>query len=180
MFCPKCGNKQLPEARFCAACGARLQSTAPVKPSQTSQFAIDAAGDGYAGFWMRFVAWIIDQICVALGLWGIFSLLRLLYPATLYQQVSGATTIFILLALYYVILTAVRGQTVGKIALGIRVVGKDGEAPGLGYAVLREVVGKFISAIALFLGFLWIGCDKEKQGWHDKIAGTRVIKIRNE
>ena len=180
MFCPKCGNKQLSEARFCASCGAQLQPLAPPAPYHEPRPAIAVGKDAYAGFWMRFVAWIIDQICVALGLWGIFSLLRLLYPATLYQQVSGATTSFILLALYYVILTAVRGQTVGKIALGIRVVGKDGEAPGLGYAVLREVVGKFISAIALFLGFLWIGCDKEKQGWHDKIAGTRVIKIRNE
>ena len=48
----------------------------------------------------------------------------------------------------------------------------------MGYAVLREIVGKFVSAIAFFLGFLWIGWDGRKQGWHDKIAGTHVVRAR--
>ena len=78
--------------------------------------------------------------------------------------------------LYYVLLTGLRGQTVGKMALGIRVVRSDGQVPGLGYAVLREVVGKFVSVIALFLGFLWIAWDRERQGWHDMIAGTHVVR----
>ena len=88
----------------------------------------------------------------------------------------GGFTGLVLPVLYYVLLTGLRGQTVGKMALGIRVVRSDGQVPGLGYAVLREVVGKFVSVIALFLGFLWIAWDRERQGWHDMIAGTHVVR----
>jgi uncharacterized RDD family membrane protein YckC len=79
---------------------------------------------------------------------------------------------------YLVLMTGLKGQTLGKMAVGIRVVREDGSVPGLGYAALREVVGKFASTIALFLGFLWIARDPEKRGWHDHIAGTRVINVR--
>lgn len=85
--------------------------------------------------------------------------------------------VFIITPLYYVVLTGTRGQTLGKMALGIKVVNRNGDVPGLGYAALREVVGKFISFIALLLGFLSIAWDPKKQGWHDKIAGTWVIKV---
>ena len=72
----------------------------------------------------------------------------------------------------------IKGQTLGKMALGIKVIKRNGQALGLGQAALREVVGKFVSFIALCLGFLWVAWDPKKQGWHDKIAGTEVIKVR--
>ena len=43
---------------------------------------------------------------------------------------------------------------------------------------LRETVGKLVSALILLLGFLWILWDKDRQGWHDKIAGTLVVSER--
>jgi uncharacterized RDD family membrane protein YckC len=47
-----------------------------------------------------------------------------------------------------------------------------------GLAFLRWV-GYIISAVVLYLGFVWIAFDAKKQGWHDKIAGTVVIRVRN-
>ncbi len=75
---------------------------------------------------------------------------------------------------YYVILTA-RGATLGKKVFGLKVVKKDGTLPGLGRALLRQTVGYFVSSI-FGLGFLWIAFDPQRQGWHDKIAGTYVVR----
>jgi uncharacterized RDD family membrane protein YckC len=61
--------------------------------------------------------------------------------------------------------------------VGVKVVNAQGDIPGLRRAALREILGKIISAIVLFLGFLWIAWDRQKQGWHDKIAGTYVVKV---
>jgi uncharacterized RDD family membrane protein YckC len=70
------------------------------------------------------------------------------------------------------------GATPGKMALGQQIVdAQTGGRIGLGKALLRYV-GTIISAIPLCLGYLWIIWDGEKQGWHDKIAGTRVIRGR--
>jgi uncharacterized RDD family membrane protein YckC len=78
--------------------------------------------------------------------------------------------------LYYWFFTGLRGQTPGKMAVGIKVIDAQGNRPGLGIAALREVLGKLISTIVLCLGFLWIAWGKEKQGWHDRIASTHVVK----
>ena len=46
----------------------------------------------------------------------------------------------------------------------------------MGRAAVREILGKLISTIVLFIGFLWIAFDDKKQGWHDKLASTYVVK----
>jgi uncharacterized RDD family membrane protein YckC len=69
-----------------------------------------------------------------------------------------------------------RGQTLGKAVLGMRVYKVTGEPAGFGTMLLREVVGKSISGLVISLGFLWIIWDREHQGWHDRIAGTLVLK----
>ena len=79
---------------------------------------------------------------------------------------------------YYWFFTVKNGATPAKKFFGLRVIGSDGKEkvdPVKGF--LREIVGKFISGIVLGLGFLWILWDKERQGWHDKIASTRVIQV---
>ena len=80
--------------------------------------------------------------------------------------------------LYYWLFTGLKGQTPGKMAVGIKVIDAGGNVPGLGRAALRETVGKIISAIPLFLGYFWVAWDPKKQGWHDKLAGTYVTKSR--
>ena len=68
------------------------------------------------------------------------------------------------------------GQTVGKRALGIRVYDfrQGGGSIGYGRGFVRQI-GKYLSAIPLGLGYLWMLWDKEKQCWQDKLAGTVVV-----
>lgn len=78
--------------------------------------------------------------------------------------------------LYFVGFWAWRAQTPGMMVLGLRLArDADGSAPGLGRSILRYI-GFFISAVVLFIGFIWIAFDSRKQGWHDKIAGTVVVR----
>lgn len=73
------------------------------------------------------------------------------------------------------------GATLGKKWLKIRVVRTDGSNLTLFQAILREVIGKFISSLVLSLGYFWALWDKNRQTWHDKIAGTYVVtKLPND
>lgn len=72
-----------------------------------------------------------------------------------------------------------RGLTPGKYLVGEQVVDHlDGAQPGIGKMLLREVLGKWVSGLLFGLGYLWAIWDKDGQAWHDKIAGTVVIKRR--
>ncbi len=68
------------------------------------------------------------------------------------------------------------GATVGKMALGLKVVSSDGKILTPTQIALRETLGKLISGYVLLLGFIWILFDNRRQGWHDKIAKTLVVK----
>jgi uncharacterized RDD family membrane protein YckC len=68
------------------------------------------------------------------------------------------------------------GATPGKLAVGLKIVdARTGLAPSTGRLVLR-LVCYLVSALPLYLGFVWVALDRRKQGWHDKIAGTVVIQ----
>lgn len=82
--------------------------------------------------------------------------------------------IFILLG-YLIIFTGLRGQTPGKMVAGIIVVDDEGHVPGVAVAIPREMVGRLVATAALGLGLAWISLDPQRQGWHDKIAGTYVV-----
>ena len=119
-----------------------------------------------AGFLVRLVAAFIDGI--------ILVVVNLLITVVFNQQVAGLLT-FIVGIGYYVYFWSTSGSTPGKQAMGLRVVSTDGSIPTASKAFLRYV-GYIISAIPFFLGFIWIAFDPQKQGWHDKIAGTYVVK----
>jgi uncharacterized RDD family membrane protein YckC/effector-binding domain-containing protein len=77
---------------------------------------------------------------------------------------------------YFVGMWTWRQQTLGMMAFGLRVArDADGQPPGLARSLLRYV-GYWLSWIALFIGFIWVAFDSRKQGWHDKIAGTVVVR----
>jgi len=61
---------------------------------------------------------------------------------------------------------------------GLKVVQSTGEKMTLGVGFLRWV-GYIISGMVFYLGFIWIAFDGKKQGWHDKIAGTVVVRAKN-
>jgi uncharacterized RDD family membrane protein YckC len=80
---------------------------------------------------------------------------------------------------YYIYFIGKDGATPGKKHYGVKVVDKTTlEPPGYLKAFLREVIGKFASQLFFALGYLWAIWDKEKQAWHDKIAGTVVINTK--
>lgn len=84
----------------------------------------------------------------------------------------------ILMFLVNVLLTAKTGQSMGKKAIKIKVVKRGGnDAPGLMGAILREVVGAVANGLVLYIGYLWMFFDKNKQTWADKIANTVVVKV---
>src|SRR4051812_23551144 len=129
-----------------------------------------------AGFWARFGAVVIDGFVVA-----IVPVIVIVIGAV---AGSGA-----LLAIGYVLLFVVgigyeiyfhggrTGQTVGKRALGIRVVDFNTGGPiGYGRATVR-LIGRYVSGVVCYLGYLWMLWDKEKQCWHDKFANDVVVPV---
>lgn len=87
-------------------------------------------------------------------------------------QIGGG---LIFLVLYTVGFWAWRGQTLGKIALRVRVVGVDGRPIGVGRAIVRYI-GYLVSTLVFLGGYLMIGLTRRKQGLHDKIARTYVVR----
>jgi uncharacterized RDD family membrane protein YckC len=88
-------------------------------------------------------------------------------------MVAGLT--LLLLALNFVVLAGMGGQTAGMRILGIYIVRVDGKPFTLKQAALRHLIGYPLSMSAFFLGFLWILWDPRQQGWHDKLARTIVV-----
>jgi uncharacterized RDD family membrane protein YckC len=135
-----------------------------------------------AGFLRRLVAYIIDMVIVGIPN-GIIQAIFL--GGAQSGDTSGGATVMALIgsvlilvwSLGYLIFFWTRsGQTPGKKIMGVKVVSTDGELIGVGKAILR-IIGYAISGIVFYLGFLWIIFDGNKQGWHDKIAGTYVIRV---
>jgi uncharacterized RDD family membrane protein YckC len=120
-----------------------------------------------AGFWLRFAGTLIDGILIT-----IVSLpLQLALSPALYYAIAIPLGVA-----YYVLLEGgPKGQTVGKMAVGIRVFDLAQGGPiGYGRAFIRYI-GRIASSIPLFLGYFWMLWDKEKQTWHDKFAGSVVV-----
>jgi uncharacterized RDD family membrane protein YckC len=140
------------------------------EPSQQDSFDGGGPSAARAGFWRRFVASLLDGIILGIA-GGIIG-------AILNESENGGTVVSILLGIaYYTYLEGTSGQTLGKKALGIRVVSLEGGGSiGFGRAFIRYI-GRIVSAIPLLLGYLWMLWDKEKQTWHDKFAGSVVVPV---
>ncbi|KTB47530.1 RDD family protein [Dehalogenimonas alkenigignens] len=143
----------------------------------------------YAGFWRRFGAYIVDAFVIAAFsaffeplLWPDFGRvfeIHTSFDATIWAaQANALANVMsaILSGAYFAAFWVWRGQTLGMMLLGMKVIRSDGTAVDAGHAVIRYL-GYIVSIIPLFLGFVWIAFDSRKQGWHDKIADTVVIKL---
>jgi uncharacterized RDD family membrane protein YckC len=140
-----------------------------------------------AGIARRFAAQISDAIAA----WGVFFVIFLLSAAAGSAVGSGSASqqdqgigaffgTFILAFMGYIVFALwflAQGKTPGKWFVGIRVVDKmDGQNPGLGRMLVREIIGKIVSGFFFGLGYFWAIWDLENQAWHDKIAGTLVVR----
>jgi uncharacterized RDD family membrane protein YckC len=133
----------------------------------------------YATFWRRLLAVILDGIVVSI-------------PANIFAAALGTGLIVnggggvhfrsggsglqsVLFIIYEALLIAYwNGQTIGKKAMGIRVVSAGGAPVPVGMAFVRSLM-KLVSGVALMLGYLWMLWDPNKQTWHDKVAQTYVV-----
>jgi len=127
-------------------------SASPVFPA--------AASFPKAGFWERVCAAILDIILI-----GVLVVITHTAPFCLIVALA-----------YFAGMWTWRGTTIGGILIKLQVVRTDGRPLTFVVALVRGLAAAF-SAVILFLGFLWIAWDKDKQGWHDKIAGTEVIRL---
>jgi hypothetical protein len=111
-----------------------------------------------AGFWIRCFATVVDLILLALAI----PLVHGLWP--------------LLWIFYHGAMWAWKGTTIGGIVFGLKVVRVDGRPLDFSISLVR-CLGACLSVLPFFLGFFWAGWDKERQSWHDKIAGTTIVKI---
>jgi uncharacterized RDD family membrane protein YckC len=119
-----------------------------------------------AGFWRRFAAALIDGIIVG----TVISILSVVLHSAGY--VLG---LLLGLAYFTYLEGGPRGQTLGKSAMGIRVISFDSGGPiGYGRALIRYI-GRIVSSIPIYLGYFWMLWDREHQTWHDKFAGAVVV-----
>ena len=135
----------------------------------------------YVGFWLRVWAAVIDSILVSIIL---VPLVRLVYgdeyeTLKLIQGPADLLISLILPAIAIVIFWISRQATPGKIAIGARIVDeKTGGKPTSRQLIVRYL-GYYVSTIPLLLGLIAVAFDPRKQGWHDKLAGTVVVRPRN-
>ena len=201
-YCAECGRpfpanelSMVGSAAVCSSCRPAVMQRAAMAPPPAAQAMAAAPGARhYGGFWIRFLAIIIDGILLAivgfiirlpltflLGLGGIGlgaardpgAALAML-PAILALGGISFVIQIALSLLYEVYFLSTRGATPGKIALGLKVIRADGGPISAGLAAGR-FFARWVSNFTLLIGYIIAGFDSEKRSLHDRICETRVI-----
>ena len=133
----------------------------------------------YAGFWIRTGAAIIDSILLLII---IMPILTAIYGSDYWlgeQLINGTWDVFlnyIFPAIAVLVFWSYKSATPGKMGTKLTIVdAKTGAKPTTQQFIIRYI-GYYVATIPLGLGILWVAFDKRKQGWHDKIANTVVIR----
>jgi uncharacterized RDD family membrane protein YckC len=204
IFCSKCGTQNPATAQFCQSCGLTIssglapnQAAAPARAYAAAPPAAYVAAPAvpYGGFWIRFLAHLIDHVilgAVAAPLFFIMvlpAIIRIARQAEQDQEPSpemivaivSSAFVYIALAfvgqwLYEALLTSSSWQaTIGKRVLRLNVVDEAGKRIGFGRAAGR-FFAKILSSMFFCIGFIMIGFTERKRGLHDMLAGTVVMK----
>lgn len=188
MFCSKCGATVPEMAAVCPACGQPTGGVAAPAYGVAAQAPVY-----YAGFWLRFVAWIIDRIVMQVvtsfllfplfgisAMHGIFRGMRPGNPEDFAPLFAGIWRVWLVAMiidwLYYALMESSPWQgTLGKKTLGLRVTDLQGNRVSFGRATGR-FFSRIISAFTLLIGYIMAGFTERKQALHDIIAGCLVIK----
>lgn len=184
MVCRQCGASNIQEASFCSSCGARLSLAAEAVSQSTSSMPEVLS---FAGFWWRALALVIDTVLCQLA--SIIIVLPLGFA--LGVSMSGTSSLqeieaageglgFVLgILIHWLWFTlsesSVWQASVGKKMLGLTVTDEKGDRIGFGKANARYW-SKILSSLFFLMGFIMAAFTQRKQGLHDKIAGTLVIR----
>lgn len=180
--CSECGQTfaendmiRFADAWVCATCK-------PIFVQKIKEGVTIAGAMEYAGFWIRFGAWFIDYIILAiattiiylpLSFLGVFSADEAAIFITI--QLVSMILNFIIPAVYDTWFVGKYAATPGKMACKLKVVMADSARVSFGRAVGRHFA-KYISGLILCIGFIMAGFDDQKRTLHDRICDTRVIK----
>ena len=142
--------------------------------TETEQVAVE-----YIGFWLRVLAAFIDSLLImAVTL----PLILAFYGNTYFTDeafIRGPMDFlvsYILPAVAVIVFWVYKSATPGKMLIHAKIVDADtGEKPSTRQLIFRYL-GYYLSSFILLLGFLWVAFDQRKQGWHDKIANTVVVR----
>lgn len=148
--------------------------------NEALQASVPFAMPRYAGFWMRFWAYLLDLIVIgSLERLIINPFFRLINQPLLEENWFAPVTIAtaVLFYAYFVLMTKFFGQTLGKMVLGIKVVDIEGKELTWGTVIFREWVGRFISITIFFIGYVIIAFLSKKQGLHDLVVDTTVVHL---
>lgn len=202
IFCSKCGAQNSAVAQSCQNCGSTLssslapsQAAAPARAYAPAPPVAYAPPSIYGGFWIRFLAHLIDHIILGVVAAPLFfitvlpTIIRIAQQADRDQEPSPeliitiVSSVFVYIALAFVgqwlyeaLLTSSSWQgTIGKKILRLKVVDEAGNRIGFGRATGR-FFAKILSSMFMCIGFIMIGFTERKTGLHDMLAGTRVLR----
>lgn len=132
----------------------------------------------YVGFWPRVGAALIDSILAAVIIVPISRILLGSEAMLHWDNPANIMVNGVLPGIAVVLFWVYRQATPGKILIGAKIVDeKTGGKPSTGQLIGRYLA-YYVSTIPMLLGLIWVGIDARKQGWHDKLAGTLVVRSR--
>ncbi|MGD6802573.1 RDD family protein [Rossellomorea aquimaris] len=130
------------------------------------------------GFWMRFWAYLLDLIVISsIGRLIVYPIFRAMDLSLVKDDMFAPISILsaIIFYGYFVLMTRYFGQTLGKMAFGLKVIELDGKPLQWSTILFRELIGRFISA-SFFVLYIVVAFTNKKQGIHDLFADTTVIR----
>lgn len=138
----------------------------------------------YAGFFSRLAAFLIDSALVTAAL-SIFKFIVwiiklavgdvLIFKPILFTYNVFDIVFYLLSVGYFILMTYFCGATIGKFLMKLKVVDVEGQKLSFMSVLMRETVGRYLSALVMYAGYIIVGFDNRKQGLHDKISDTLVI-----
>ena len=211
MYCSKCGNEISSSASFCGTCGQPAspvtgptlspvapEAYQPVAPAPAPYGGVTYAGVAYAGFWLRFVAYLIDGFITSIGF--VILLVPLIFLTGLGAALRGITSgedisddaaaflgfgfifgcigiVLVVSWLYYALSESSSWQaTLGKKILNLNVTDLGGQPVSFARASGRHFAKIITGMIPLAIGWILAGFTEKKQAVHDMIASCLVLR----
>ncbi|HEY9792344.1 MAG TPA: RDD family protein [Candidatus Obscuribacterales bacterium] len=197
--CWQCGQIEKTSRKYCEACGNSYDPSMPSTSRLTAPNTVPTAASAlrgiqmanmralvsidhvnYAGFWVRFGAYLIDSILLVIGIGAMVVILA--FTAGLSHMNHGLASLMInglaLLGVWFYFAGMESSEyqaTCGKIFFGLRVTDTEGRKISFWRATGRYLA-KFLSSLPFNVGYLMIAFTEKKQGLHDSLAGTVVVK----